>query len=208
MLRQFWCSNNRSVRYGRGAPILTTRSWWDTGKKGGLCYKSNSGTVRALCNGYSYYYDRNACAYARKLNRAYGCCYACTHSCATEAADGGRHDTKRGGHSGRGPHYTDCNCTATGPTRHQGHRRTRGGGSRETPEGPEGTRGDPRDTRGTGRHKGDPRGTRRTGGKHRGIGAGRKARGIRIQQYKHTKRHCTARGSHTCEAEGKGKLGA
>ena len=50
------------------------------------------------------------------------------------------------------------------------------GGSRETPEGPGGTRtrGDPRDTRRTGGHAGNAPGGPEEGN-HGGIGAGRKA---------------------------------
>jgi hypothetical protein len=75
----------------------------------------------------------------------------------TEATGGGHHGTKRGGKSGRRPNYFT-------EKRHQGQgkkgqtalstRDTKGkgtgghaGGLRETPEGPERARGDPRDTR-------------------------------------------------------------
>ena len=64
--------------------------------------------------------------------------------------------------------HTKLLCNHTTTTTLEDPRYTKGtggraGGSRETPEGPEGTREDPRDIRGTGRHKGDPRDTRGTG---------------------------------------------
>ena len=36
---------------------------------------NNSGTVRALCNGYSYYYNRHTYIYALILIYLYGYCY-------------------------------------------------------------------------------------------------------------------------------------
>jgi hypothetical protein len=63
--------------------------------------------------------------------------------------------------------------TAVGSKRHQGHRRTRGGGRRDT----KGTGGH-RDTTRTGGHSGGiGRDTKRTGENNGGIGAGRKATG-------------------------------
>jgi hypothetical protein len=69
---------------------------------------------------------------------------------------------------------------AVGPTRHQGHRRTRGEIRRDT-KGTGGHTGDPRDTKRTGEHSGGvERDTKRTGEHNRGIGAGRKT--TRTQQ--------------------------
>ena len=46
-------------------------------------HANNSGTVRALCNGYSYYYNRHTYIYALILIDLYGYCYVYMHACAT-----------------------------------------------------------------------------------------------------------------------------
>ena len=43
----------------------------------------DSGTVRALCNGYSYYYNRHTYIYALILICLCGYCYVYMHACAT-----------------------------------------------------------------------------------------------------------------------------
>ena len=48
-------------------------------------YANNSGTVRALCNGYSFYYNRHTyiLIYALNLIYLYSYCYVYMHACAT-----------------------------------------------------------------------------------------------------------------------------
>jgi hypothetical protein len=50
-------------------------------------YANNSGTVRALCNGHSCYYNRHTYIYALNLIYLYGYCYVYMHTsiltCAT-----------------------------------------------------------------------------------------------------------------------------